>query len=229
MSATGAAPGIAAGSVGAPGAYRDVDRAARSEPGGRERSERSREERSRETERFASGRRARRLFGGCAFGAIASLALAIAVSRLAASADEALRELRVHEQRLERQALVLGTPEAAAILVALDEGRDALRVRLVETLDAARGGPGVHRLRHRLEAHGVADTENAATLRLALEGRLAHAAVLIDLLVAVENAVRPWPAVTRGCHVQRQERSGLLFDCAVDVLHWEKLRAPSLD
>lgn len=159
-----------------------------------------------------------------AFGAVA---VAAALARLAELERSTLRELRIAEQRLERRSLMLGEPGASDVLEALESTRDELRVRLVESLEAMRVRPGVTALNFRVDEHVVAGTDATMRLRLALDGRLAHGAALIELLDAVHAAARPWPVETRACLLQRLARSGVQIECAVDVLHWTDLNAPS--
>ena len=163
-----------------------------------------------------------------------ALAAVLAAASVARSADARrleLRERRVEMQRFERRARRLGGDGAAATLLALAESRDALRVRLVEALGTRRAGPDVAALRHRVEERTALDAPGTATLRLSLEGRIAHGATLLALLGAVHDAARPWPTETRGCLVQRlgAEPAGaarLTIDCVVDILHWSGLDAP---
>jgi len=160
-----------------------------------------------------------------ALALIASVGGATLAERFADAREEALRALRIESQRLERGARRLDDPAAAPTLVALEDSRDALRVRLVEALDGVRVAPGVFALRHNVEERAMPSRGEAATLRLTLEGRIAHGAALLDLIDAVRAAGAPWPTETRGCLLQRLE-SGLAVDCAVDLLHWSGLEVP---
>ena len=171
-------------------------------------------------------RRCRRI---AVLAAVVTVSLAALADRLADARALDLRELRIVEQRLERRSSRLSRPGARELLAAFDESRDALRVRIVESLDAARGQAEVRGLTHRLDERALPGTTSAATLALALEGRIAHGAALLDLLQRLGAATAPWPSETRGCLVQRIEAAELQLDCAFDVLHWHGLRAPSTE
>lgn len=162
----------------------------------------------------------------CASLALVAVGAAVLLERLAETRQVVLRELRIEEQRLERRAHRLGEPAAGATLAALGESRDALRVRIVEALGASRRTRGVKRLRHAVDERAMPDAESMVTLRLSLEGRLAHGAALLELLATVRTAMAPWPSETRGCLLERLDTADLLVDCVVDVLHWSELRVP---
>ena len=160
--------------------------------------------------------------------ALASVAGPIAAAwteRLADAGEARLRASRIEVQRLERRVRRLGGEGVDTTLAALGEHRDALRVRLLEALDAARAGAAVGPVRHHVEEREMPGDPGAATLRLRLEGRVAHGAALVDLLGAVHAGSRPWPTETRGCLVQRLD-AALTLDCTVDILHWRDLEAP---
>ena len=157
----------------------------------------------------------------------ASLSSVGAVLLLDRSADERehrLRTRRLEVQTLERRLHRLDADGAAATLAALGADRDALRVRLVEALDAARAAPGAGAIRHHVDERTLPDGTDTVTLRLTLEGRIAHGAALLELLAAVHAAGRPWPTETRGCRLQRLA-AALALDCAVDILHWRVPKA----
>lgn len=158
-----------------------------------------------------------------------ALVAAILLARDADSRALALRELRVVEQRLERRMRLLGAPGALATLAALEGEGDALRVRLMEALGKARDARPSTRLRHRIE-RVAGPAPDASALGLRLEGRLDHAAALLDLLVAVEAAARPWPSAMRACRLERLGESvGLSVDCRIEVMHRSLADVPSGD
>jgi len=157
---------------------------------------------------------------------VASVAGAILAERAADRGEAELRARRLETQRLEQRLHRLDADGALTTLEALEESRDALRVRLVEALNGARDAPDIGVLRHHLAERAMPDASAAATLRLSIEGRVAHGAALLDLLGAVEAASRPWPKETRGCTAQRLEEAVLAVDCTIDILHWEGLDAP---
>ena len=159
--------------------------------------------------------------------AVGAIAVAATLARLAEAERATLRELRIAEQRLERRSLMLSEPGAPVVLEALGSTRDELRVRLVESLEATRARPAVTALGFRVDERAVAGADATVRLRLSLDGRLAHGAALIELLDAVHAAARPWPVETRGCLLQRLAQSGVQIECAIDVLHWVDLNAPS--
>ena len=158
--------------------------------------------------------------------AVGAIALAALLARLADAEQRTLRELRVLEQRLESRSLLLADPRSPALLEALASTRDALRVRIVESLEAARERRDVRTLLFRIDERAVPDAEAVARLRLSLEGRLVHGAALLDVLDAVRVAVEPWPIETRGCLVQRLADVDVRIECALDILHWNGLDAP---
>lgn len=179
----------------------------------------------RETSVNASTTVLRRTVIAAAAAALLSVVAAALLGRAADEREHGLRARRIEVQTLERRLHRLDADGAAATLEALGADRDALRVRLAEALDGARAALGTSAIRHHVDERTLPDDTGTVTLRLTLEGRIAHGAALLELLAAVHAASRPWPTETRGCLLQRLD-AALALDCAVDILHWSALEAP---
>jgi len=168
------------------------------------------------------------------FAALVALILLPAYAR---QNTERLRILRVEEQRLAQAVSRLQSARADSSLNNFDIGLNGVRINLLEALELLSETQGVMTVRYELHAQpfilGPASDERSmdvltasgsasmTRLRISLQLRLLHSAVLVDVLDRIRHAAESWPLDVRACELQRiVKQTGIDVQCAIDIVHW---------
>lgn len=137
---------------------------------------------------------------------------------------EALRQTHVVHQQLQQKFTVLQSDEHVQQLEQLDQGLDALQIRLAEVISERPLPLGVVDVTfEQLVLPQMIDAGTSypvSVLRLSLNLTIEHSLGLASMLDRVSGAMATWPFEVRGCQVQRLAVKNLNAHCVLDFYHW---------
>lgn len=168
---------------------------------------------------------------------VAALAVLFLLPAYARQNTERSRVLRVEEQRYAQAANRLQAARADDSMNNFDTDLNSTRLSLLEALEQLPEIQGVLTVRYELQSQPfiqesssdgrsveVNTSSTAASitrLRISIQLRLLHSAILVDVLDRIRKAAESWPLEVRACELQRTaEQAGIDVQCAIDVVHW---------